>query len=1076
MKFKGLYSKLSALMLAATLLFSNVSAAAESAEDDLNSDTMWSEFVDPVDHSRVIYLPDNMRGLVLTPGVDFLLYEENSVSTALLELDEIFAYMTSIGLNTIILKTSTPERVYYNLDMNNTGETDYIQLASERAQRLFINVFLVFDINPVLMGAPSPQDAVNTLVSEAHRFTQKYPCDGIIVDDYYSSADSESFGEYMTNGSGIGYRNWLYDSTEYCFETAGSIIRMTDNAIPVGIMLSDVWANQSSTEDGSPTSDSTEAYYDGYADTRAYVEQGYIDFAILRCYGALTDPSLPFLETAQWWSELCSAVDIPLYLIHYNEKIGGGGTGWNAEDQLLKQLKEATEEVTAYAGSIFNSYSSLLQNPLNTTTTLKQYYADKINLNTLDNELVMNSPRELRFTTYEPVVDFAGSFDENFDVYFNGNKITLNEAGNFYFEESLDIGMNTFTIRHKSKTYTYQIERKIITIKSLGASIAEGTSLSVDGETSITIQAAAYKGSEVTATLNGQTIKLKQSAGGDDDPNTSYVTYSGKYKVPAGIVEVEQPLGTISVTASYMGYTRTLTGASVTVNAKPKPVETVIDHEMFDQNALGTGEVVGTIGAVRGRDESVTLVYLNNNNTHVFDAKTTGSDYSPSFGQLPAGTVDYYKADVGGFYTTESGKRFTAASVSLISGSGFGENSLFVKSSGTSGGDSYFRIRLDTRSGYNVEVAGMNYFTEWDSDYNVSGFGATHVYVTFDNITSVTKLPDFDANLVFDAGSWEQVVIDGVPKFRLVLRLRQPGVYAGNSAYYSNDGDLILTFPVLSSTLSGMNIVIDPGHGYGKESASTYDPGAIGHVIEADMNLAVAKLLTEKLNALGANAVRLKTEQEHILTRSRPIVARQYGCDLFISIHSNRVTGNDSARGTEVYYFTPFSQPLASAISSSVSAYFTKNVYSDGADKNRGAKHALFQVTYQQDFPSVLVEMGFVSNLEDAMALANETHQAGIADAIITGIKNYLSRSSISYSVDSSVSAPSTPQAETTEAPPVTVAPPATVSPPETQTPATTEAEATDFVDTAEEESFEDEIIDETDDFETEEDFDDFIE
>ena len=73
----------------------------------------------------------------------------------------------------------------------------------------------------------------------------------------------------------------------------------------------------------------------------------------------------------------------------------------------------------------------------------------------------MTSPKKLNFTTEEPYVDFMGTFDENFEVLFNGKKIDLNEAGNFYFEEPLNIGINIFTIEHKGKLYTYRIERKI---------------------------------------------------------------------------------------------------------------------------------------------------------------------------------------------------------------------------------------------------------------------------------------------------------------------------------------------------------------------------------------------------------------------------------------------------------------------------------------------------------------------------------------------------------------------------------------------------------------------------------------
>ncbi|HBI52269.1 MAG TPA: hypothetical protein DDX72_05755, partial [Ruminococcaceae bacterium] len=141
--------------------------------------------------------------------------------------------------------------------------------------------------------------------------------------------------------------------------------------------------------------------------------------------------------------------------------------------------------------------------------------------------------------------------------------------------------------------------------------------------------------------------------------------------------------------------------------------------------------------------------------------------------------------------------------------------------------------------------------------------------------------------------------------------------------------------------------------------------------------------------------------------------ARQYGCDIYISVHANKATGE--ARGTEVYYFTSYSQPLAAQISSAVSKYYASNVYSDGVEKNRGSRYSYYHVTLQQDFPSVLVETGFVDNIMDAMALASETHRKGIAAGIVTGIKNYIARSSISYASEGYSAADSSAPADVPE-------------------------------------------------------------
>ena len=217
-------------------------------------------------------------------------------------------------------------------------------------------------------------------------------------------------------------------------------------------------------------------------------------------------------------------------------------------------------------------------------------------------------------------------------------------------------------------------------------------------------------------------------------------------------------------------------------------------------------------------------------------------------------------------------------------------------------------------------------------------------------------------------------------------------------------------------TKGGKVIVIDPGHGYGK-TATKLDPGGIGYVTEQSVNLAVSKLLEQKLTAMGATVVRLKTESEFILTNTRPSVARTYGADMFISLHCNSVL-NEQAHGVEVYYHTPYSQPLAKYINDNLVSYYDNTVYADGTNSNRGDKYSYYWVTLQHDFPTVLVEMGFVTNERECMVMADPTHQEGIAQAIAQGVKAYFARSGLSYSSGSSEApdAPTTP--DTPDQPP----------------------------------------------------------
>ncbi len=997
--------KLTAVLLAAALTVCafDMSAFAENEDnppeapaDTQAADTNTSS-EESGEYSYMYSLPENMRASVITPGIDYYKSGDESAEVLTSELEDIFGEFAAIGLNTVIINTVNEDKAYYSLEMNDTS-VDPTLAAVKSAYTHGISPFVVFDLSHALSDCRSGADAIDTLVSKTHRFTMKYTCAGVILDDYYVRRNAHTFGEYMENGSGIGYKNWLYDTAEQYFSTAADIIRRTDNTIAAGFMINDMWANSSSLEGGSETQDSFQAYFDGYSDTKSFIEKGYVDFALLRTFGSITSYRLPFEKVTGWWGTLAEEHSIPLYIVHSNEYIGTDTIGWAGEDQLLKQLTVA-KKVKGYAGSVFNSYASLKKDPLGTTDTLKSFYKEEINEKSLFSDLKMTSPSNLVFTTAEASVAFMGSFDSNFPVYFNGEPIKLNDAGNFYFEKKLADGLNTFTIKHKSKTYTYKITRKITVLKGIGETISDGKSLKVDGGTKIKFLARAYKGSTVYGTVNGTKVPMAEvtDAADEEDSNSTYVRFVGTYTVPDGIIGKEQQLGKIHIYGSYGVYSMETVGASVTVNAEPEPVKPAEPVTFFEASAEGSGEVIASLASPHKASEKVKFVKTNSDGTIVYDGKTADDIPSPIFSQLPAGTLEYYKTTSGNYYITESGKRIAASASSVIDGSGIEKNALYVSSVGTKNGDSFIKMKLDQKTGFNMQLIGNSYFTSWEGDYNLSSFKATHLYITLENVTSVTSLPSFANNMVFSSGKWDTVTEGNGTKFRLILELRQPGVYFGHWAKYDSNGDLVLSFKVPVNNLSGLTVVIDPGHGYGK-SANLFDPGAIGEVVEQEVVLTIAKELESQLKAAGANVVRLKTESGLIVTKERPIYARGYGCDIYLSIHANKATG--TARGVEVYYFTSYSQPLAANISAAIAKYYKANVYSDGADKNRGAKYSYYHVTLQQDFPSVLVETGFVDNIEDAMALASPTHVKGIAAAIVSGIKSYISRSSISYASD----------------------------------------------------------------------------
>lgn len=973
-----------------------------------------------------LYLQENMRAVRLTPSVDFAVDDNGGASAE--ELAALFEEIAGYGMNAVMLDASADESAFY--DVENGGGALSAALSAARGAGLY--GYVVLDAGEMLRRHIAQGGSLKEGFSAfVHKFAMKYPCEGVILSGYYTYDTPEMYAQYLCSGSGIGYENWLYETNEYLIRTMSQVIRRTNNTIAVGLLIADMWANSASNEAGSATADTVQALYDGHCDTKRYIERGYADFALVQAYGSTSDAALNFDKVVSWWHELTQSAGAKLYMLHMNERIGQYA-GWY-EDQLLRQLT-VMEDYDGIGGSAFNSLSSLRADPLGTTDTLLDYFAKRINTDTIFEDLTMLSPSSLSFVTYDNSVKFMGTFDENFDVFFDGEKIKLNEAGNFYFQKELEVGWNSFTFEHKGKQYKYSIERRVDVLRSIG----QENDIIVEGGTRLSLVAVAYSGSKVSATIGGNTVMLKEKSGSAEelDANSSYAKFVGYYTVGDEIVGEKQYLGNISYYASYRGIEETMTGGSVTIEAAPEPPKEIVAEINPDQSSVGSGEVVGTIEPVVSSSESVQYVKVLNDFTIVYDSRTTGDIETPLFSQLPAGTLDYYKSASGGYISTTSGKRFEQSAVTTFTDTGLGYNSLFVKEIGNASGSSFIKLHLDYKSSFNVTTP-VEYHEEVSGEYGVASFDAQYVYITFDNITSVTSLPSFDYCSLFSAGRWETTTENGVPKFRLVLTLRQAGIYSGCAARYNADGDLVLTFAVPTATLSGKVIVIDPGHGYGKVP-DKLDPGAIGNVTEQSVNLAVAKELEKKLTAMGATVVRLKTESEFILTSTRPTVARTYGADMYVSLHCNSVENNESAHGVEVYYFTPFSQPLASAITSQLSNYYDSEVYADGTQSNRGAKYSYYWVTLQQDFPSVLVEMGFISNERECMTMANNTYQQGMAQAIANGVYAYFARSGLSYSGSGSSGA-DVPDVTPDEPKPDDTSPEETAPPENTDVPESTE-------------------------------------
>ena len=186
-------------------------------------------------------------------------------------------------------------------------------------------------------------------------------------------------------------------------------------------------------------------------------------------------------------------------------------------------------------------------------------------------------------------------------------------------------------------------------------------------------------------------------------------------------------------------------------------------------------------------------------------------------------------------------------------------------------------------------------------------------------------------------------------------------------------------------SLQGVTVVLDPGHG-GSDSGAV----GVGGLVEKEINLAVALQAREALRKRGARVVMTRdVDRDTAPARADELSHRvEVGCaeqgHVFVSIHHNarpRVEDARVACGVFVYYYQPWSADLARALVAPV------------ADAQREAHRAYvfrsFAVTRQTYMPSVLVEVGFISNPQEEQKMRDPGYAPRIGEAIASGIERW---------------------------------------------------------------------------------------
>jgi N-acetylmuramoyl-L-alanine amidase len=243
-----------------------------------------------------------------------------------------------------------------------------------------------------------------------------------------------------------------------------------------------------------------------------------------------------------------------------------------------------------------------------------------------------------------------------------------------------------------------------------------------------------------------------------------------------------------------------------------------------------------------------------------------------------------------------------------------------------------------------------------------------------------------------------------------------PVAEVGKAAKHTSSGDTSL---VRALGLKLSRVVIDPGHG-------GHDQGTVGPkgLLEKDLVLDVALRLGKLVNSrMGAEVIYTRTDDTFVPLEARTALANDKKADLFLSIHANS-SPIPRIAGVETYYLNFTVEKDALDVASRENATSEKSIY-DLEDivqkitlhekveeskefasriqtalfglssrnfptaRNRGVKKAPFVVLIGANMPSVLAEIGFLSNAREEALLKRSDYRDKLADALFRGISRY---------------------------------------------------------------------------------------
>lgn len=229
-------------------------------------------------------------------------------------------------------------------------------------------------VNP---GIPEARDYVVSVISSV---VAKYDVDGVHLDDYFypypyqgqEFPDQDTYAIYGQN-SFDSRAAWRRNNINEFIRVLGEAIGKEKSHVKFGVSPFGVWRNQSNDPKGSKTWAGVPSYDSLYADTRHWLQEGWIDYLVPQLYWSIGFKAAGFDELLAWWAS--QNHNRHIYAGHALYKIRNNhDKRWDNISEMPNQVRLVRHNRPNVQGSAFFRAGFLRKNPASVTDSLQRLY------------------------------------------------------------------------------------------------------------------------------------------------------------------------------------------------------------------------------------------------------------------------------------------------------------------------------------------------------------------------------------------------------------------------------------------------------------------------------------------------------------------------------------------------------------------------------------------------------------------------------------------------------------------------------------------------------------------------------